>query len=163
MEGAVVEHDIAAFGSRLIPVIDKDVDHLLPRSTRIRPNGAPAFFGDGAEIAASAHGLDEQLPRQLVTARREADLHAGVSRSVELGRTAGTRPAPTSRAAVLEDEEPVGNQTVEVELGSVEGDADGRRRLLAADRCRRRGDEPIQRPPYGITEGGRSIELGVKV
>jgi len=163
MEGAVVEHDIAALRSRLVAMVDKDVDDLRPRPTRVRPNGAPAFLGDLAKVAAGAHSPDQQLPGQLVAPRRNAHLDARVGRSIELGRSAGARPAPTSRAAVLEDEEPVGNQTVEVELGSVEGDADGRRRLLAADRCRRRGDEPIQRPPYGITEGGRSIELGVKV
>ena len=48
MERAVVEHDIAALGSRLVAVIDEDVDNGRPRWARPRATRAPPLLGDVA-------------------------------------------------------------------------------------------------------------------
>ena len=163
VEGAVVEHEVTALSARLVSVLGKDVDDGRPSPARLRASGAPADLGHVAELAAGGDGLEQQLPGQLVAALGKADLHPGVSPAVQLGGSAGARPAAPSRAAVLEDEKSIGDQTVEMELGDVVGDADARRRLLPPDRSRRRADEPIQRTADGITEGSRSIELGIEI
>ena len=122
------------------------------QSRCLAPAGRGRLAGDLVEGVADrraaslgpGHGRRQQPGRQLVAALGKADLDLHVGPPIALGRSARTRPTPSHRPPVLGRQQPVVDETVEVELGHVVGDPYAGGRLLPGDRVGLRGDEAVQ-------------------
>jgi hypothetical protein len=180
VERAVGEGDVVAGGAGFVALstqrVDDAFDDLALRRlpTRSYVSGAEVaagFSGDAVQCLADGavgtlgvrDGASQELSGQVVAALGQADFQITVGASVELGGAPGARTAATLWPSVLRFEEAVLDESVEVELGDMVGDADSGGGLVAADRRTLSDDEAVQGAPHRYTETGEPVEPSVEI